>query len=54
MLNLGLMKIRLVSASRFFLPSADAPFIPVHVYPVPFKFSMHAQHGPIEFLARIK
>jgi hypothetical protein len=31
MLNLGLMKIRLVSASdSFFLLSADAPFIPVH------------------------
>jgi hypothetical protein len=30
LLNLGLMKIRLVSASGFFLPSADAPFIPVH------------------------
>ncbi len=31
LLNLGLMKIRLVSASDlFFLLSADAPFIPVH------------------------
>jgi hypothetical protein len=31
MLNLGLMKIRLVSASDlFFLPSADATLIPVH------------------------
>jgi hypothetical protein len=31
LLNLGLMKIRLVSASElFFLLSADAPFIPVH------------------------
>jgi hypothetical protein len=30
MLNLGLMKIRLVSASDlFFLLSADAPFIPL-------------------------
>jgi len=31
MLNLGLMKIRLVSASElFFLLSTDASFIPVH------------------------
>jgi hypothetical protein len=31
MLNLGLMKIRLVSASDlFFLLSADPPLIPVH------------------------
>ena len=32
MLNLGLMKIRLVSASGFFLPPGDSPFIPVPVY----------------------